>query len=163
MKGGAVLSLCAMALLVLVASPGLAQAAAAGSISFTQTFQDATQTFANADPCTGVVGSLTITFNGVAHGNVLTSGKNAGTGWFTFTATGTFVLVPSDPTKPTDTGMFTVWDGENFNLNNFAGTSILVIQGTRSDGTSFSFHEVAQFTVSGTGTVTISFDMPTCG
>lgn len=162
MKGGAVLSLCAMALLILVASPGLARAAGAGAISFTQTFHDATQTFPSSDPCNGVAGLLTITANGVMHGTVLTSGKGAGTGWFTFTATGTFVLTPFDATKPTDTGRFTVWDGANVNLNNFAATFILVIHGTRSDGTSFMFHDVAHVTVSGTGDVVVSFDMPTC-
>lgn len=142
-----------------------AQAQGAGAISVTQTFHNATQTFVPPDPaavqpCTGVPGTLTLTFNGVAHSTVLTSGVGAGTGWATFTATGQFSFAGSDGVN--FTGRFTTWDGENFNLKNFAGTAILVVHGTGSDGSTLTFHDVAHFSVSASG-ITLSFDKPTCG
>ncbi len=162
MKAKTVLAICITAMWMLTATTGLALGSGAGAVSFTQTFHDATQTFSTPNPCSGAPGTVAITYNGVAHGTVLTSGVGAGTGWFTFTATGSFVLTPSDPSQPTFTGKFTVWDGENMNLNNFAATSILVIHGTGSDGSSLSFHDVAHFSVSASGVV-ITFDKPTCG
>lgn len=142
-----------------------AQAQGAGAISVTQTFHNAVQTFAPPDPnavqpCTGVPGTLTITFNGVAHFTVLTSGVGAGTGWATFTATGTFAFAGSDGVN--FSGRFTAWDGQNFNLQNFAATAILVIHGTGTDGSSLTFRDVAHFSVSASG-MTVSFDKSTCG
>jgi hypothetical protein len=84
----------------------------------------------------------------------------AGTGWATFTATGTFTFAGADGVN--FTGRFTAWDGQNFNLQNFAATSILVINGTGSDGSSLTFHDVAHMSVSASG-ITLSFDKPTCG
>src|SRR5438034_1548551 len=91
-----------------------AQASGAGAVSVTQTFHNATQTFVPPDPnaiqpCTGVPGTLTIKYNGVAHSTVLTSGVGAGTGWFTFTATGTFTFIGSDGVNCT--GNCQIWDG----------------------------------------------------
>ncbi len=166
MKGGVVLLLCAMALLMLMLPAGLARGGGAGAVSFTHAFHDFTQSFSAANPCSGAPATVTVTENGVFHINVLTSGVGAGTGWATFTGTGSFVLTPADPSQPTFTGMFTVWDGENFNLNNFAATMILVIHGTGSDGSTLSFHDVAHITVLTTTsppTVVISFENPTCG
>lgn len=137
-------------------------AAGAGAVSITQTFHNAIQTMPAANPCTGDPGMVTITYNGVAHATFLTSGVGAGTGWETFTATGDFVFTPNDLTKPTFTGNFTAWDGENINLQNFAATAIFVLHGTGSDGSTLTFHDVAHFSVSASG-VTISFDKPTCG
>ena len=156
-------SLAALGALFLMALP--AQASGAGAVSVTQTFHDATQTFVPPDPtavqpCTGVPGTLTITYNGVAHFTVLTSGVGAGTGWATFTATGTFNFVGSDGVN--FSGRFTTWDGQNFNLQNFAATSILHINGTGSDGSSLTFHDVTHMSVSASG-IMLSFDKPTCG
>ena len=137
-----------------------AQASGAGAVSVTQTFHNATQTMPSNQPCTGVPGTLTLTFNGVSHFNFLTSGVGAGTGWGTFTATGTFSFVGADGV--TFTGQFMNWDGENFNLQNFAATSTLIVHGTGSDGSSLTFHEVAHMSVSASG-ITLSFDKPTCG
>ena len=150
---------------VLLMMAGSAQASGAGAVSMTQTFHNATQTFVPPDPnainpCTGVLGTLTITYNGVAHSTFLTSGVGAGTGWATFTATGTFTFVGVDGV--TFTGRFTTWDGQNFNLKNFAATSTFVVHGTGSDGSSLTFHDVAHFSVSASGS-TLSFDKPTCG
>ncbi len=146
---------------------GLAAASGAGTVTFTQTFHNATETRATSNPCSGAPGTLTMTFNGVFHITVITSGVGAGTGWGTFTATGSFVFVPADLALPTFTGKSTVWDGGNFNINNFASTSILVAHGTGSDGSTLTFHEVAHITVVGTSTstpsVVVTFDNLTCG
>ncbi len=142
-----------------------AQASGAGAISVTQTFHNATQQFVPPDPtavqpCTGVPGTLTLTYNGVAHSTFLTSGVGAGTGWFTFTATGTFTFVGSDGVN--FSGRFTNWDGQNVNLQNFAATGILVVHGTGSDGSSLTFHDVFHMSMSASG-ITLFFDKPTCG
>lgn len=156
-------SFAAIGAMVLMAIP--VQASGAGAVSVTQTFHNATQTFVPPDPnavqpCTGVLGTLTITYNGVAHSTFLTSGVGAGTGWATFTATGTFTFAGADGVN--FTGRFTAWDGQNFNLQNFAATSILRVKGTGSDGSSLMFHDVFHISVSASG-ITLSFDKPTCG
>ncbi len=158
-----------VAALVILAIP--ASAAGAGAVSMTQTFQNATQTFPAGLPCIDPPGSVTgtvdITFSGVFHVTFLTSGVGAGTGWATMTATGDFVFTPIDPSRPTFTGHFTAWDGENLNLNNFAATAIFVIHGTGSDGSTLTFHDVAHITVlnptSSSPTIVVNFDKPTCG
>ena len=144
----------------LMASP--IQASGAGAVSFTQTFHNATQSFPSNAPCGSETGIVTITYNGVAHGTVLTSGVGAGTGWFTFTATGTFSFVPLAGGTVTYSGRFTIWDGENVNLQNYAATFTSIIHGTGSDGSTFNFHEVGHVTVAPSGDVTIMFDKPTC-
>lgn len=153
--------LLALLMAAVLASP--AQAAGAGAVSFTQTFHNTVMVIPAQFPCTAEFGTVTFTFNGVAHGTVLTSGVGAGTGWFTFTATGNFTFAPSSPGTITYAGHVTAWDGQNQNLQNFAATSILDGQATGSDGSSFSFHDVAHLTVAATGVVSISFDKPTCG
>jgi hypothetical protein len=156
-------TLAALGSVFLMALP--AQANGAGAISVTQTFHNAIQTFVPPDPtavqpCTGVPGTLTVTFNGVAHFTVLTAGVGAGTGWGTFTAAGTFTFAGSDGVN--FSGRFTTWDGQNFNLQNSATTAIFVVHGTGSDGSSLTFHDVAHMSVSASG-MTLSFDKPTCG
>ena len=59
-------------------------------------------------------------------------------------------------------GRFTAWDGENFNLQSFAATAILVVHGTVRTGPRLMFHDVAHMSVSAPG-ITLSFDKPTCG
>lgn len=158
-------SLAAFGAVLLMALP--AQASGAGAMSFTQAFHNATASFPSANPCTGATGTLTITYNGVMHITFLTSGVGAGTGWATFTATGDFAFTPSDPTQPSFTGQFTNWDGQSFNLQNFAATGILRVKGTGSDGSSLQFHDVMHITIlnplSSSPTTVVSFDKPTCG
>ena len=144
----------------LLASP--VQADGAGAVSFTQTFHNATQSFPTNAPCTTETGIVTITYDGVAHGTVLTSGVGAGTGWFTFTATGTFAFEPLAGGNVSYSGRFTIWDGQNINLQNYAATFTQIVHATGSDGSTFNFHEVAHVTVAPSGDVTISFDKPTC-
>jgi hypothetical protein len=157
-------SVAAIGAVFLMALP--VQASGAGAVSLTQTFHNATQTMPSANPCSGALGSLTITYNGIMHMTILTSGIGTGTAWGTFTATGDFAFTPTDPTQPSFTGQFTVWDGFSFNLNNAAATSILVVHGIGSDGSSLTFHDVMHITVLNpltSPTVVVSFDKPTCG
>ncbi len=158
-------SLAALGAVFLMALP--AQSSGAGAMSFTQTFHNVTQTITTGpmavNPCTGVPGVLTLTFNGVAHVTFLTSGIGAGTGWVTFTNTGDFTFVGQDGV--TFTGHFTAWDGASFNLNNFAATGILEIHGTGSDGSSLTAHAVMHMTVllGPPPTLVVSFNNFTCG
>lgn len=149
-------------LLFTVASASRAAAAGAGAVSYTQTFKDATDSFITPNPCTGVSGTVTETYNGVFHVTELTSGQGAGTFWATGTLTGDFVFTPDDATQPSYTGHFTTWFGDNNNLQNGTETSTLSLHGTGSDGSTLRFHEVAHMSVSATGT-TLFFDRPTCG
>jgi len=155
----------ALAALVILALP--VSAAGAGAVTMTQTFHNATLTIASANPCTSAPGSVDLVYNGVAHVTFLTSGKGAGTGWGTFTATGDFAFTPIDPSQPSYSGHFTNWDGFSFNLNSFTSTGIFVIHGTGSDGSTITFHDVTHITVlnplSSSPTIVVSFDKPTCG
>ncbi len=130
----------------------------AKAVSFTQTFHNATQSFPVLNPCSGAPGTVTITYNGVFH---VTMDTTTGTGHFTTTTAGNFVLVPDDQTQPTYTGHFAIWDGANQNIQNFAATETFNLQGTGSDGSVLKFHEVAHLSFSATG-VTISFDKTAC-
>jgi hypothetical protein len=154
--------LLALLMAAVLASP--AQAGGAGAVNFTQTFHNEVQSGAIQFPCTSEIGTVTFTFNGVAHGTLLTSGLGAGTGWFTFTVAGDFTFAPSSGGSVTYSGHFAnlVFD-ENYNLQNFAATFTLLGQATGSDGSSFGFHDVAHITVTATGAVSISFVKLTCG
>jgi hypothetical protein len=152
-----VLILLAVAATMVVAAPS-ASAAGAGAVSFTQTAHNVTETSTDVNPCTGTPGTLTLTFNAIFHVTTLANG----TFWATFTQTGTFSFVPFDPSQPSFTGHFTVWDGDNGNLQNSTETATFTVVGTGSDGSTLMFHETEHFSVSATG-VTTSFDNPRCG
>lgn len=156
----AMATLATMALLLLTMAT--VSANGAGAVSFTQNFHNATETDVDANPCTGVPGTVTLTYDGVFHVTELTSGIGAGTDWATGTMTGDFSFVPFDSSQPSYTGHFTSWFGENDNLHNGTATSTFMIHGTGSDGSTIQFHEVDHLSVSATG-VTVSFDKPTCG
>ncbi len=149
-----------VALAALVAVPA-ASPAGAGAVSFTQTFKNVTEVSTDSNPCTGDLGTLTLTYNGVFHVTELTSGIGAGTFWATGTLTGTFSFVPFDSSKPSYTGRFTTWFGDNDNLRNDAETEILRVRGTGSDGSVLNFHVVAHLNVSASG-ITFSFEKPRC-
>jgi hypothetical protein len=156
MRGPALAVVAAASLALLLTSTALA--GAAGAVTVTQTFHNATTSFPSVNPCTGETGSVELTYNGVAHATLLANG----TGHMTFTGTGEFVFTPDDPAAVTYTGHLTAWDGENANLKNYAGTSTFVVHATGSDGSTLTYHDVAHFSVSASG-ITISFDKPTCG
>jgi hypothetical protein len=149
----AVSGLVAVAFLALIAAP-----AAARATSQTFHFHNETDSFPTDNPCSGVPGTVTVTFNGVVHMTTLDSGAVHGTE----TMTGTFSFVPDDPSQPSYTGRFTSWDGFNANSQNFTATATFRVRGTGSDGSTLTFHDNAHFSVSATG-VTISFDRPRCG
>lgn len=147
---------------VLLFTIATASAAGAGAESFTQTFHNATDSFATPNPCTGVPSTVTETYDGAFHATLLTSGQGAGTFWATGTMTGDFLLTPDDATQPSYSGHFTEWFGDNDNLHNGTQTATLAVHGTGSDGSTLLFHEVAHLSVSASG-ITIAFDKPTCG
>ena len=155
------LAVLTVAVVALVAVPA-ASPAGAGAQSFTETLKNFTEVTTDANPCTGDPGTLTQTYNAVFHVTFLTSGIGAGTFWATGTLTGTFSFVPFDSSKPSYTGRFTFWFGDNGNLRNGTSTFTVRIHGTGSDGSMLNFHEVGHVSVSATG-VTLSFDKPRCG
>jgi len=130
----------------------------AGATSQTLTIKNGTDTFVDVNPCTGDPATISITFNAVMHLTFLDSGAVHGTE----TQTGTFQLVPLDPSLPSFTGHFTQWDGFNANSRNFAATFTFHVSGKGSDGSTLRFHEDAHFSVSATG-MTVEFDRPRCG
>ena len=150
-----------LGLLTMTALAGGALSAApalAGATSQTFTIHNQTDTFHDVNPCTLDPATITITFNAVMHFTVLDSGAVHGTE----TQAGAFLLVPDDSSLPTLTGHFSQWDGFNANSRNFAATFTFNIHGTGSDGSRFSFHENAHFSVSATG-MTVEFDRLRCG
>ena len=153
--------------LVVIAAAALAVApaaspAGAGAVTYLQTFHNVTEVSTDANPCTGDPGTLTLTYNGAFHATELTSGIGAGTFWATGTLTGTFSFVPFDSSKPSYSGRFTTWFGDNDNLRNGAQTETFRVRGIGSDGSVLSFHGVAHMNVTATG-ITFSFEKPSCG
>src|SRR5262249_40920493 len=112
--------------------------------TFTQTLHDVTQTLPDVNPCTGDLGTITLTFNSVYH---VTVDTDTGTGHETETTTGDFVFVPNDPALPTLTGHFTSWDGENRNIHNFTATETDSFHATGSDGSRLQGYLLAHITV----------------
>jgi hypothetical protein len=159
----AILSAAAAAVVVVaVLLVGIATTSAAGAVSYTQTFHNATDVQSLLIPCTNEPGTVTLTYNGIFHATELTSGQGAGTFWATGTMTGDFVIEPNDATQPSYTGHFATWFGDNNNLHNGTETSILSVHGTGSDGSTLRFHDVAHLSVSASG-MTVFFDKPSCG
>ena len=142
--------------------PVPAAADGAGTISFNQTFHDATASFPSPNPCTGVSGTVSLTYNGVFHVTTLTSGIGAGTFWATGTQTGAFAFTPDDPAQPSYAGHFTTWFGEADNKQNGVDHSTFTVHLTGSDGSTIKFHDTAHLSTSASG-LTVSFDKPMCG
>jgi hypothetical protein len=157
MRDKTALILLTAAAAMFVAAPA-ASATGAGAVSFTQTIHHATETDTDMNPCTGALGTLTLTYNAIFHVTTLANG----TYWATFTQTGTFSFVPFDASQPSYTGHFTVWDGDNWNNRNTTETATFSVHGAGSDGSRLTFHETEHVSTSATG-MTISFDRPRCG
>jgi hypothetical protein len=143
---GAVMSGAVIALLVVATRPAVADGQ--GATTFTQTFHNATDSFAAPNPCTGAPGMVTITYNGVLH--------------VTVNKAGAFALTPDDLTQPTYSGHFTTWFGDSDNRRNGVEHSTFTAHGTGSDGSTLRFHDTMHLSVSASGAV-VSFDKPSCG
>jgi hypothetical protein len=131
---------------------------------------NATQTFIDVDPCTGVPAQITLTFSGVMHVTLFADG----TGHFTETSHGTFAFdrlnAAGNPDGVDATGTFTDWDGGNglfddqgnpigkaefaFTLNG-RGTNL-------ADGSTFRFHNNGHLVADPTGAVKLSFFKSHC-
>lgn len=125
----------------------------------TQT-HDGTVTMPSANPCTGAPGMVTLNYHDASHFSSNASGGIS----FTDTMNGKFSFVPTDSSQPSYTGNFTSWDGGQMNGNNqeTVFTATFSVKGKGSDGSHLVYHEVAHTTVTRDGTVTTSFDKPTC-
>ena len=99
---------------------------------------------------------ITITYNEIDHSTFGPKSSH-----FTFTQTGTFVAVPQDPSLPTYTGHFTMWDGFNGNSQNASGTAIFEIHGVGDDGSTITLNSVEHFNVTATGVET-DFSFENC-
>ena len=144
------------AIAVLVsASPALANGS--GAATFTEHQFNVTDTFLDANFCTGDPAMITTIRTGVFHVTELPNFTYHITG----TATGTFELVPLDPALPTYIGRFTQHFSESGNGQNFTASLTISVRGTGSDGSRLHFIETAHFSVSATGVV-VEFDTPRC-
>jgi hypothetical protein len=128
------LSCLTLGLVVLPASTGLAQAE-----TFTVTVKDVTETFPEVNPCTGVPGTVTITYNAVFHFTETKNGVH-----LTGTTTGVF--------------HFAQWFGENYNPNIDNATFTFNVVGKGSDGSRLNFHVVSHVTAE---TIDFTTDPPT--
>jgi hypothetical protein len=124
------------------------------------------QTLSSANPCSGVAGTATISFNSVFH--ITDLGQSPETGLEIFniaaTTTGTFLFVPSDPSEPTYTGHFV----SSFQVQSttpgfqFNQTSEFIAVAAGSDGSRLVFVEITHFTSTPAGVIAVNFDRPTC-
>jgi hypothetical protein len=135
------LGLLAMGVL-LVGAPAFAQP----PVTTTNTVKNATETFVDVIPtCTenpnAPLYQITLTDNAVEHLTDFGDGRVHETD----TTTGTFVAVPLDPSLPSFTGKFTIWDGFNANNQVVNGTATMTVHGTGSDGSTFKVHETDHF------------------
>jgi hypothetical protein len=135
----------------------------AGTIHFAQDFDHVTQTFVPpnpmaSNPCTGVPGTLTLTYSGFFHVTV----NKAGDEWDTGNMHGDFAFAPTDQTQPSYTGNFVSWFGDSFNRNNGVLHFILNLHGTGSDGSTLDFHMTFHISTNADGTITVMFDKASC-
>lgn len=93
---------------------------------------------------------ITTTSNRVEHVTVFADGRIHETD----TDTGTFSAVPkNNPSLPSYTGHFTIWDGFNANGKTVEGTFTFNVHGIGSDGSILRNHINAHFNVRPNGTV----------
>lgn len=144
--------------------PGLALAAALLAPTAAHATQTQTFHFSGAgtepellNPCTGTTGTLTYTYQGVTHITDLDSGLFQST----LSSTGTWTLVPDDPTQPSYTGQAVNLYEQNF--INFTPTWTytspfnIILHG--SDGSLLKWHGLLHVTGNATGTVTSYIDV----
>ena len=93
---------------------------------------------------------ITTTSNRVEHETVFADGRIHETD----TDTGTFSAVPkNNPSLPSYTGHFAIWDGFNVNGKTVTGAFTFNVHGTGSDGSRLRNHINAHFNVRPDGTV----------
>ena len=140
-----------------------ASAGGNGAQTFTQVDKNVVEVMPpspdTANPCSGALGTLTLTYNDVFHGTMLPNG----TSWFTGTLTGTLLFIPVDSSNPTYTGHFTNWFGDENNQRNGVEHSTFNVNATGSDGSHLLFHENDQAATNANGVVTVSFQHAFCG
>jgi hypothetical protein len=108
--------------------------------NFVETFVDVFPTCSEDAP----LYTITTTSNSVEHTTIFDDGREHDT----FTQTGTAVGVPlDDPSLPSFTAKFTIWGGFNANGATVNGTFTFNVNGTLSDGSKFSTHQVEHFNV----------------
>jgi hypothetical protein len=113
------------------------------------------QSMPSFDPCTGNPGTLTInTTHQIFHINV----NGAGDLWTTGTVNGTMSFVPDDTSAPSGSGAWATWFGGSDNNRNGVFHSTFNAQIHFPGGVTATLHEVFHVTLSGTGTITTSFD-----
>ena len=148
-------------LIPLIAATGLllftAAPTGAAASTDTQTFHGLTQTFETANPCTGDLGTVTTTSNGVFHMSADATGGTHVTG----TMTGTFEFQPFDTSLPSFSGRFTNWFGGNIGANGEGFWSTFSLTGYGSDGSVIHFNGVTQFHMSN-GEVHVEFTLANC-
>jgi hypothetical protein len=131
----------------------LAPAAAFATETNTIHFSDSISR-AEANPCSGAPGTLTIVFSGVIH----TTDLEDGTFHETVTTTGTVTFVPDDPSQPSFTGHLAEWFGQNVNSRNSTISNAENVVLHSSDGSLGKQHILLHLTVNANGTVTSSID-----
>jgi hypothetical protein len=153
---GVAASFAAAGMVLVAAIPAFADGN--GATTTTYNFHNTTQTFPSANPCSGVLGSLTVTFNGVVHQTI----NKAGDEWDTGTMTGDFVFVPSDTSQPTYTGHFETWFGDSLNNHNTVNHFTFHVHGIGSDGSILDFSETAHLSTNASGAPVVVFDKASC-
>ena len=142
----------AAGLLLFAATPAIGAASAT-----TETLHGFTESFPTANPCTGDLGTVTVTYNSVFHTSVdATGGVHV-----TATLTGTFDFAPDDASKPSYTGRFTNWFGVNIGANGQGSWSTFSLTGYGSDGSVIHFNGVTQFHLAN-GEVQVDFMLGNC-
>ena len=129
-----------------------AQAFAAPPDTQTTIEKNLVETFVDVVPSCeeGPPYTVTTTSNLIQHETIFADGRVHAT----FTQTGTAIGVPlNDPSLPTYTAKFTLWEGFNQNGATVNGTATFNVHGTLSDGSTFSNHFNDHFNVRPDGTV----------
>jgi hypothetical protein len=118
-----------------------------------------TETFVSADPCIGTPAEITLVQSGVEHFTVFADGRFHSTETLRGTFSFRHVDASGNPVGAVyATGAFVSWDGVNglLDLTTFEPighaevTDTLNGRGTRTDGTTFSFHSNEHILVMGT-------------
>lgn len=136
---------------VALADPGGAQ-------TLTLVFHDVTPTEPSVNPCSGAPGTASLSYSSVFHITVNKNGTQS-----TGTMTGDTLFAPDDPAQPTYAGHFTATFGDESNRQNGVAHATFAVHATGSDGSTLTFHENAQATLSANGTITVAFDKMRCG